>query len=104
MARSFDRDPEPVTEVLKDKPAKLKKPANGAGPVEGDDVEARADEAMMGGDVDPDAKADIEPEEQVAERKEVKDLLEQGKQKGFLTYDEVNDALPADVAPTSSTT
>jgi RNA polymerase primary sigma factor len=89
----------PVTEVLKDKPAKLKKPANGAGPVEGDDVEARADEARIGGDVDPDAKADIEPEEQVAERKEVKDLLEQGKQKGFLTYDEVNDALPADVAP-----
>ena len=36
-------------------------------------------------------------EEAVAERKEVKDLLEAGRQKGFLTYDEVNDALPADI-------
>src|ERR671918_676939 len=30
-------------------------------------------------------------------RKEVKELLEAGRQKGFLTYDEVNDALPADI-------
>ena len=28
---------------------------------------------------------------------EVKELLETGRQKGFLTYDEVNDALPADI-------
>ena len=31
------------------------------------------------------------------ERKEVKDLLAMGRDKGFLTYDEVNDALPADI-------
>ena len=31
------------------------------------------------------------------ERKEVKDLLALGRDKGFLTYDEVNDALPADI-------
>jgi RNA polymerase primary sigma factor len=31
------------------------------------------------------------------ERKEVQQLIEVGKSKGFLTYDEVNDALPADV-------
>src|SRR5579859_2031230 len=31
------------------------------------------------------------------ERKEVQQLIEMGKSKGFLTYDEVNDALPADV-------
>jgi RNA polymerase primary sigma factor len=29
--------------------------------------------------------------------KEVKDLIAQGQEKGFLTYDEVNDVLPADV-------
>src|SRR5471032_540058 len=29
------------------------------------------------------------------DRKEVKDLLTLGRDKGFLTYDEVNDALPA---------
>ncbi len=33
------------------------------------------------------------------DRKTLEKLVEQGKSKGFLTYDEVNDALPADVAP-----
>ncbi|MFL5309710.1 MAG: RNA polymerase sigma factor RpoD, partial [Myxococcales bacterium] len=31
------------------------------------------------------------------DRKEVRDLLAMGRDKGFLTYDEVNDALPADI-------
>jgi RNA polymerase primary sigma factor len=31
------------------------------------------------------------------DRKEVKQLIDRGKQKGFLTYDEVNDALPSDI-------
>jgi len=31
------------------------------------------------------------------ERKEVKELIAMGRDKGFLTYDEVNDALPADI-------
>src|SRR5450631_1325273 len=31
------------------------------------------------------------------DRKEVQQLIEMGKSKGFLTYDEVNDTLPADV-------
>ena len=31
------------------------------------------------------------------DRKEVQQLIEMGKSKGFLTYDEVNDALPADI-------
>ena len=33
------------------------------------------------------------------EKKALEKLVETGKSKGFLTYDEVNDALPADVAP-----
>ncbi len=33
------------------------------------------------------------------DRKALEKLVETGKSKGFLTYDEVNDALPADVAP-----
>src|SRR5437764_10709443 len=32
------------------------------------------------------------------DRKEVQQLIEMGKSKGFLTYDEVNEALPADMA------
>jgi RNA polymerase primary sigma factor len=61
------------------------------------DVEELAETQMLDADVDPDAEKDVVEEEPVTERKEVKDLLEAGKQKGFLTYEEVNDALPADV-------
>ena len=33
----------------------------------------------------------------ITERTEVKALMERGREKGFLTYDEVNDALPSDI-------
>jgi RNA polymerase primary sigma factor len=33
----------------------------------------------------------------ITERSEVKALMERGREKGFLTYDEVNDALPTDI-------
>jgi RNA polymerase primary sigma factor len=69
----------------------------GAQEVDGDEVEELAEEAMLDAEVDPDAQKEEVEEEPVTERKEVKDLLEAGKQKGFLTYEEVNDALPADV-------
>ncbi len=61
------------------------------------DPEEQADELAASVEVDPDAAEDEVEEEPIADRKEVKDLLEVGRQKGFLTYDEVNDALPADI-------
>ena len=61
------------------------------------DPEEAADEAAALAEVDPDAVQDHVDEEPIADRKEVKDLLEVGRQKGFLTYDEVNDALPSDI-------
>jgi RNA polymerase primary sigma factor len=75
----------------------LKTKGKGVSEVDGDEVEEQAEEAMLEAEVDPDAQKDEVEEEPVTERKEVKDLVESGKQKGFLTYDEVNDALPADV-------
>jgi RNA polymerase primary sigma factor len=33
----------------------------------------------------------------LSDRKEVKALMDQGREKGFLTYDEINDALPQDI-------
>ena len=78
---------------------KLKKQQRGvteAAPDEVDPEEA-ADELAAAVEVDPDAVAEEVQEEPIADRKEVKDLLEAGRQKGFLTYDEVNDALPADI-------
>jgi RNA polymerase primary sigma factor len=65
---------------------------------EGDiDPEEAAEEAAAAVEVDPDAVEDEVDEEPIADRKEVKDLLAAGREKGFLTYDEVNDALPADI-------
>src|SRR6185503_5306989 len=61
------------------------------------DPEEAAEEAAAAVEVDPDAVEDEVDEEPIADRKEVKDLLAAGREKGFLTYDEVNDALPADI-------
>ena len=44
-----------------------------------------------------DPKIKKSTKKQKVTQKEVKDLIAQGQEKGFLTYDEVNDVLPADV-------
>ncbi|HME89959.1 MAG TPA: RNA polymerase sigma factor RpoD [Myxococcaceae bacterium] len=78
---------------------KLKKLGKGFTEASADEVdpEEAADELAAAVEVDPDAVVEEVQEEAIADRKEVKDLLEAGRQKGFLTYDEVNDALPADI-------
>jgi RNA polymerase primary sigma factor len=55
--------------------------------VEADDEEAEdaGDEVGVADDLD------------ITERSEVKALMERGREKGFLTYNEVNDALPSDI-------
>jgi len=65
---------------------------------------ARADEdgaaAVSDDDEDDDeddAPSGKKPGGKATDRKEVRDLLAMGRDKGFLTYDEVNDALPADI-------
>ncbi len=73
---------------------KLKKRGRGLTEVEDEEVEEQAIEMMGGAEVDADAQKDDEGDEQIGERPEVKELLAQGKQKGFVTFDEVNDALP----------
>jgi RNA polymerase primary sigma factor len=59
---------------------------------EAEPEEAEAAEADADDEDDEDAGAG-----DIAERSEVKALMERGRDKGFLTYDEVNDALPADI-------
>jgi RNA polymerase primary sigma factor len=75
------------------------KAAPGEHPHSGDelDPEEAADALAASVEVDLDAVQDQVEEEPIIDRKEVKDLLAAGRQKGFLTYDEVNDALPADI-------
>jgi RNA polymerase primary sigma factor len=48
------------------------------------------DEAEDGDELDDEAGT-------LSDRKEVKALMDQGREKGFLTYDEINDALPQDI-------
>jgi RNA polymerase primary sigma factor len=67
----------------------------GGRPVEKDkdkDAEGEEPEAAAAANDDDD-----ETDPELAERTEVKALMERGRDKGFLTYDEVNDALPADI-------
>src|SRR5262249_43023665 len=69
-------------------------------PVAAHDEEApeeQAEQLAAALEVDPDAGEQAEGEEASADRKEVKELREAGRAKGYLTYDEVNDALPADI-------
>jgi RNA polymerase primary sigma factor len=58
---------------------------------EGEEVEAAADDDELDEDLPQDDMSDI------TERSEVKALMQRGREKGFLTYDEVNDALPSDI-------
>ncbi|HEX9577609.1 MAG TPA: RNA polymerase sigma factor RpoD [Myxococcales bacterium] len=65
-------------------------------------VEASDDdeETPAAEELDDDDDDDLAPPKKggkATDRKEVKDLLALGRDKGFLTYDEVNDALPSDI-------
>jgi len=78
-----------------EKHAKLKKGHPGdeeetEGTEEGAEAEGDDDEE----EVDALAQDDMSD---ITERSEVKALMERGREKGFLTYDEVNDALPSDI-------
>src|SRR6266404_1694682 len=63
---------------------------------EGDEPEVEVVVAEVGDDDEEDL-APPKKGGKATERKEVKDLLALGRDKGFLTYDEVNDALPSDI-------
>jgi RNA polymerase primary sigma factor len=76
-------------------PKKGKKGARGDEEREpGSEAEGEEAEAAEAEDDDDEAGDDMAD---IAERSEVKALMERGRDKGFLTYDEVNDALPADI-------
>ena len=98
----------------KDKaPKQAKKASKGDDEAEGEEVaegeepeiEAAAipdvgDDDEGAADIEEDDDEDLAPAKKgskATERKEVKDLLALGRDKGFLTYDEVNDALPSDI-------
>jgi RNA polymerase primary sigma factor len=57
--------------------------------------EAAAPEAEEADDAEEELPQDDMSD--ITERSEVKELMARGREKGFLTYDEVNDALPSDI-------
>ncbi|HEX9605563.1 MAG TPA: RNA polymerase sigma factor RpoD [Myxococcales bacterium] len=109
-AREKDHPADPAKAKGKEKPPRnVKKPGEEE---EGDEPEieaeviAEVDEDEEGGtaaasdddeDEDEDEPSGKKPGAKATDRKEVRDLLAMGRDKGFLTYDEVNDALPADI-------
>src|SRR5437660_6235011 len=109
-ARTKEHAPDPTKAKGKEKPPRnVKKPGEeeeGEEPeleaevaAESDDDEETGTAATSDDDEDED---DDEPSGKksggkATDRKEVRDLLAVGRDKGFLTYDEVNDALPADI-------
>ncbi|MBK9516635.1 MAG: RNA polymerase sigma factor RpoD [Anaeromyxobacter sp.] len=86
------------------KPVKLRKGAPAVDPDAEDDDEAEEGEegaapvAAKDEDELDDDKFPVDDMSDITERSEVKALMERGREKGFLTYDEVNDALPSDIA------
>ncbi len=76
--------------------AKLKERGRGLTEVDDDEVEEQAIEMMEGGDVDANAQKDEETEESLSDRPEMKELLAQGKQRGAVSIDDINEALPGD--------
>src|ERR1700730_18342942 len=118
LAKATEKAEAPAAKVKRGEkekaPKQAKKTAKGGdeeadseeGP-EGDEPEVEVVVADVGDDdevvaeaIDEDDDEDLPPPEKGGkgtERKEVKDLLALGRDKGFLTYDEVNDALPSDI-------
>jgi RNA polymerase primary sigma factor len=90
-------------EATEEKPVKLRR---GAPPIdlEGKDKDEEGEEgaeapaAEAEEDLDDDKPLAGDDMSDITERSEVKELMARGREKGFLTYDEVNDALPSDIA------
>jgi RNA polymerase primary sigma factor len=77
-----------------EKPAKEPKLRRPAAAVDGEGEEEEDDDAADDEAEDAIAGDDMSD---ITERSEVKALMERGREKGFVTFDEVNDALPSDI-------
>ncbi|NTV82160.1 MAG: RNA polymerase sigma factor RpoD, partial [Candidatus Aminicenantes bacterium] len=79
----------------------LRKPARplvpDAGTEEGEEGEEAPAAAKEDDELDDD-KFPVDDMSDITEGSRIKELVARGREKGFVTYDEVNDALPADIA------
>jgi RNA polymerase primary sigma factor len=88
-----------VAAPVKGKGPKLRKAA-APYPTESSDEVEDGEEAEAASDDDDELDEDLPQDDMsdITERSEVKALMARGREKGFLTYDEVNDALPSDTS------
>ncbi len=96
-AETKDHEPKREAKGAKDEKKLRKGRPDGEEEKEKKDGEAEPEEAEAAEAKDDDEDDDGIGEGDIADRSEVKALMERGRDKGFLTYDEVNDALPADI-------
>jgi RNA polymerase primary sigma factor len=85
----------PALKKGKEKSARQRRGEEGEGEETEEGDETAAAEADDGEELDEDLPQDDMSD--ITERSEVKELMARGREKGFLTYDEVNDALPSDI-------
>ncbi|HET7752939.1 MAG TPA: RNA polymerase sigma factor region1.1 domain-containing protein, partial [Anaeromyxobacteraceae bacterium] len=86
--------------VARAKPSAPAKPGKRGGKRGDDELETEAEteeEAEEAAEVEDDVDDDDADDVDITESPNVKQLMERGREKGFLTYDEVNDALPGDM-------
>jgi RNA polymerase primary sigma factor len=83
----------------KSKAQRLRKPAKPYEPRDSEELE-EGEEPAAASDEDDELDEDLPQDDMsdITERSEVKALMARGREKGFLTYDEVNDALPSDTS------
>ncbi len=96
-AETKDHEPKREAKGAKDEKKLRKGRPDGEEEKDKKDGEAEPEEAEATEAKDDDEDDDGIGEGDIADRSEVKALMERGRDKGFLTYDEVNDALPADI-------
>ncbi|HEX9242750.1 MAG TPA: RNA polymerase sigma factor RpoD [Anaeromyxobacter sp.] len=92
-----------------EKPAKAEKPGKGekgpklrkaSRPYDEEHLDAEEEKEKEKDDAEEEDDDELPADDMsdITERTEVKALMERGREKGFLTYDEVNDALPSDTS------
>jgi RNA polymerase primary sigma factor len=94
-----EKAPKGKKAVAAEKPGKeprLRKPARPAAAVDGEEEADETEDVAADDDEAEDALAGDDMSD-ITERSEVKALMERGREKGFVTFDEVNDALPSDI-------
>jgi RNA polymerase primary sigma factor len=90
-----EKPAKPPKEAKDGKDGKPRRPV-----LDGEEEEAEEGEEVAAAAADDDDDDDLPQDDMsdITERSEVKALMERGREKGFLTFDEVNDALPSDTS------